>query len=253
MLSERETDLVNRAIDGALSETEKPEFAALIKDSQEARDYNDGLAELASLLNSVPLAEPPADLQRRILSRVQLPRPRRWFTRSAGWMQGKPISYGFAAAAGLLIAVAYYEMAPGPHAETDYSTLVGTLARGEGLLGVVEYSHLDIDLPSVQGRVALSGSDDLRLLRFDVDSVDEAEFKVNLGNSGLSFGGFAQEAAASADTFRYSDNSLSVSDNGARRFTLILRDASADKSSAGVIEISVRQNGETLYQGVLRL
>jgi hypothetical protein len=168
-------------------------------------------------------------------------------------MQGRPIHYGLAAAAGLLMTVGFYEMTPGPHADTDYSSLVGTLARGEGLQGVVELDYLDIEVPGVEGRVSLSGSDDLRLLRFDVKSTDKAEFRIDLGNSGLSFGGFAQEAEEGTDDFRYSGSSLTVSNAGPQRFTLILKDVSADGGASGEIVISLSQQGEALYLGALRL
>lgn len=252
-MNDREIDLINQAIDEELSEPEMAEFASLIENSQEARAFHDGLAEVSSLLNSLPLAQPPENLERRILSQVQLPRPRHWITKSAGWMQGRPIHYGLAAAAGLLMTVAFYEMTPGPHADTDYSSLVGTLARGEGLQGVVELDYLDIEVPGVEGRVSLSGSDDLRLLRFDVKSADKAEFKIDLGNSGLSFGGFAQEAEEGTDNFSYSGSSLTVSNAGPQRFTLILKDVSADGGGTGEIVISLSRQGEALYLGALRL
>jgi hypothetical protein len=166
-------------------------------------------------------------------------------------MQGKPVSHGMAAAAGLMAAVAIYEL--GPVTDTDYAALVGTLARGEGLNGVVQLSYLDIDLPAVHGRVLLSGSDDLKLLRFDVASDAQVEFEVLLGGSGLTFGGFAQEAEAGTDNFSYSEGNLSVSNFGPQRFTVILRDVSAEAAESGGIVVSVSQEGEALYQGVLSL
>jgi hypothetical protein len=251
MLHEHTKDLINRAVDRELSEPEKAEFNALLADSQEARSYSDGLTGLVSLLERVPLVEPPGNLQRRILNHIQLPRPQRWFTWSAAWMQGKPVSHGMAAAAGLMAAVAIYEL--GPVTDTDYAALVGTLARGEGLNGVVQLSYLDIDLPAVHGRVLLSGSDDLKLLRFDVASDAQVEFEVLLGGSGLTFGGFAQEAEAGTDNFSYSEGNLSVSNFGPQRFTVILRDVSAEAAESGGIVVSVSQEGEALYQGVLSL
>jgi hypothetical protein len=121
------------------------------------------------------------------------------------------------------------------------------------LQGVVELDYLDIEVPGVEGRVSLSGSDDLRLLRFDVKSTDKAEFRIDLGNSGLSFGGFAQEAEEGTDDFRYSGSSLTVSNAGPQRFTLILKDVSADGGASGEIVISLSQQGEALYLGALRL
>lgn len=251
MLDDRARTLINKAIDGEISDSERAEHDALLAESDEARVFSGEMAELNDFLASLPSIDPPDLLQRQILQRVQLPRPRRWFTWSAGWMQGKPISYGIAAAAGLLAAVAWYELAPGgPIPASDYSSLVGTLARGEGLRGVVQLSYLDIDLPAVRGKVLLSGSDDLKLLRFNVASQAPVEYQVSLSGSGLVFGGFAHEAEPGSDNFMYSDGKLSVVNEGAQRFTVILKDTTEAAAAGGVV-VTVTQDGESLYQGVL--
>lgn len=252
MLDDRARELINKAVDGVISESERAEHDAILAGSGEARAYSAELRQLADTLASVPALEPPDLLQRQILQQVRLPRPRRWFTWSAAWMQGNPVPYGIAAAAGLLVAVAYYEMAPGPGPITDYSSLVGTLARGEGLRGAVQLSYLDIDLPGVQGKVLLSGSDDLKLLRFNVASEAPVEFQVSLSGSGLVFGGFAHEAEPGSDNFMYADGKLSVVNQGSQRFTVILRDTATSHSGGGIV-VSVSRSGESVYQGVLSL
>jgi hypothetical protein len=163
------------------------------------------------------------------------------------------MSYGMAAAAGLLVAVSFYELAPRSGMEDDLSSLVGTLARGYGQNGLVQLSSLNIDLPAVQGRVLLSGKDPLKLLRFDIDSDTPVEFEVALAGSGLAFGGFAQETDAGNDNFNLSDSSFSVVNQGEKRFTVILRDSVADGAVNGGIVVSVTREGEALYQGVLKL
>jgi hypothetical protein len=253
MLEEHAKDLINRAVDGELSEPEAAECQSLLEESGEARAYHEELSRLTGLLGEVEPLEPPLQLQRNILKEIQLPRPRKWFTRTAGWMQGRPMSYGMAAAAGLLVAVSFYELAPRSGMEDDLSSLVGTLARGYGQNGLVQLSSLNIDLPAVQGRVLLSGKDPLKLLRFDIDSDTPVEFEVALAGSGLAFGGFAQETDAGNDNFNLSDSSFSVVNQGEKRFTVILRDSAADGAVNGGIVVSVTREGEALYQGVLKL
>lgn len=253
MLSEHAKDLINRAIDEELSESERVEYEALVADSDEARAYSDATEQLDRILASIPPLDPPESMQRKLLSQIQLPRPRLWFSFGASWMQGKPIRYGAAAAAGLLAAVAFYELSPVARPPQDLSSMVGTLARGNGLSGVVELSYIDINLPVVQGKVTLRGSGDLRLLRFDVDSSTPVEFEVGLSGSGLSFGGFAQEAQGGTDNLLLSAGKFSVSNSGPQQFTVILRDTTAESGAKGGIVVSVNEAGESLYHGVLSL
>ena len=253
MLNENARDLINRAIDGELSESEGTEFRALLAESDEARQFHEELAALDGLLKSSPKVEPPGDLESRILRRVQLPRPRRWFTSVAGWMQGNPVPYGAAAAAGVLATVLFYEIGPGPTGASDYSNLVGTLVRGNGVEGVVQLSFLNIDLPAVRGKVLLSGSGDLKLLRFNVDSRDPIDFEVGLAGSGLTFGGFAQVEGDNSESLDYESGSFKVSNSGHQEFTVILRDSPDQQGASGGIVVSVSQAGEALYQGVLSL
>jgi hypothetical protein len=234
-----------------LSEAEHAEYTATLAASPEARQYSDDLSELFDQLASTPAVEPPSDLEHQILKGINLPRPRAWFTRSAGWMQGKPVSYAVAAAAGLLVAVGFYELTPGTTSRMDLSSLVGTLSRGNDLQGVVQLSMLNINLPEVQGKVLLSGDNGLKLLRFDVNSPQSVDIEVSLQGSGLAFGGFAREADAGADDFSFSNGDIRLSNIGPQRFSVILRDVATTGATPGSIEVSVTQQGNALFQGVL--
>lgn len=251
MLNEQAIDLINRSMDGVLSESEQAEFELLLADSEEARQYNAELNALGTLLGGLPAVEPPQALEGRLIRQIPLPQRRPWFTLSAGWMQGKAIPYGVAAATGVLATVAFYQFNPQPGGISDYSSLVGTLARGRGIEDPVHLSFLDIDIPAVNGKVLLSGSGELKLLRFDVDSQDPVEFEVGLGGSGLTFGGFAEESGATSDGIDYADGRFTISNTGAHRFTVILRDSEAQRGPSGGVVVSVTQAGESLYQGVL--
>lgn len=253
MLSNHAQDLINRALDGELSESEQAEFQALLSQSEQARKYSDELSLLAHRLAATPPVEPPDSLERDILSKIELPRPRKWFTRMAGWMQGRPISYGIAAAAGLLVTVAYYEMGPSRHSATDYSSLVGTLSRADGLRGVVQLDALEINSPAVQGNVTLSGKDDLRLLRFDIDSSVPVNVAINFEGTGLDIGGVARQSHGGSENLTFSDGNLTVAALGKQQFTVVLKSDGGEAMNPGGIAVSVSRDGEAVYEGVLNL
>lgn len=251
MLDDRAKDLINREIDGELSDSERARCMALLDESESAREYRAELSRLDELLARVPSLELPEEVRRRIFAQIELPRPRKWFTHMAGWMQGRPISYGIAAAAGLLVATAIYELAPAPRGASDLSSLVGTLARGNGLEAVDQLGSLDVEHEAVDGRIVLSGNDDLKLLRFEVNSQSPVDIEVDLAGAGLAFGGFAQEGESVPGPVAYSEGRLRVASLGSRRFTLVLRDDGEVVEHAGGIAVSVSQEGEILFQDVL--
>lgn len=250
-VNKRTIDMINRSLDGELSESEQAEFDAILAGSDDARTYSEELSGLVSYIESTPAAEPPQDLQRKILTQIELPRPRKWFTWAAGWMQGRPVSYGVAAGAGLLAAVAFYELAPPSSSPADLSNLVGTLSRNNGEVNLAELSALDIDAPGLQGKVQLRGNGNLRFLQLDVDSNETNEFHVSLAGSGLAFGGLAHQASGGNDSFDYSKGNLSVSNSGATRFTVILTESSRKSTGSGEVVVSITRGGEEVYRGEL--
>ena len=248
MLDKRTNELINGALDGELGPAEQMEFNTLIAESEEARRHKESLSRLIERLAEEPEIELPDGLEGRLLREMPLPASQAWFTWSAGWMQGKTITHGLAAAAGILAAVAFYEFTPRPN---DISSLVGTLSRGNQLAGTVQLSYLDINLPDVQGKVFLDARKDVKLLRFDIDSARNIELEVDFAGSGLRFGGFATGAEGEAGTASISDDSFRISHHGAQRFSVILQDSASADAEDGSIVIGVNQDGAPVYSGVL--
>ncbi len=249
-VDERTMDMINRSLDGELSDSEQAEHDAILAGSEEARAYSQEISRLISYLESTPEELPPQGLQSEILTRIELPRPRRWFTWAAGWMQGRPVSYGAAAAAGILAAVAFYELSPTP-SEMDLSNLVGTLSRDTGQLSVAELSTLEITAPGLEGRVTLRGDGELNFLQFDVDSREVNEFHIALAGTGLEFGGLAHPDVGGSESFSFAEDNFSVSNEGATRFTLILTGKTGKNPGNEDVVVSITRKGEGIYRGSL--
>lgn len=243
-------DLINRSLDGDLSESEQAEYDSTLAGSDEARTYSKELSGLISYLESTPAEEPPAELQRSILSQIELPRPRKWFTWAAGWMAGRPVTYGMAAGAGLLAAVAFYELSPSA-TPMDLSNLVGTLSRDNGQVNVAELSTLNVDAPGLKGQVMLRGEGELRFLQFDIDSDQANKFHVALAGTGLKFGGIAHPDVGGNESFSFSEDNFSVSNFGATKFTVILTGLSRESAGGEDVVVSVTREGEGIYRGAL--
>lgn len=251
MLDDRAKDLINREIDGELSDSERARCMTLLGQSEAAREYRTELSRLNELLAQVPSRELPEELRHRIVTQIELPRPRKWFTHMAGWMQGRPVSHGIAAAAGLLVAVAVYELGPTPHGAPDFSSLVGTLARGNGLESVDQLGSLDVEHDAVDGRVVFSGNDDLKLLRFEVSSESTVDIEIDLAGTGLIFGGFAHEGESVPGQVAYSEERVRLASLGTRRFTVVLHQTPDAAEVEEGIAVSISREGKILFQDVL--
>ncbi|HJQ97923.1 MAG TPA: hypothetical protein VJ826_06370 [Candidatus Polarisedimenticolaceae bacterium] len=105
-------DLIQRDIDGRITEEERARLAALLADDPGAREEHRRLAGLRDLLAGLPPEEPPAHLSVKILRDI---RARRGAKGAWGfWPGGRlALGYGYAAAAGAAVAILAIHVATG--------------------------------------------------------------------------------------------------------------------------------------------
>ena len=253
-VNEHTIDLINRSLDGELSDSEQAELDSILASSEDAKAYRDELSGLAELLENTPPAEPPEYLERDILNGVQLPQPRKWFTHAAGWMQGRPVSHGIAAAAGLLVAVAFYEMAPSVSSPQDLSDLVGTMSGGERGSDSSAIAGLNIEEAAVGGSIRLVEKGDMLFLEVDIESQTPTELHAQFKDTGLVFEGFANEADESVEGFLYSRGNFSIASTRKKKFSVILSATEPVEAMAGrEIQILISENRGVLYRGSFSL
>ena len=241
---ERIAELIQADIDGELPAQDRAELAAALDGSETAREFHAEMAKLAKLLADTPRADPPWGLRRRILDSIELPTPRR----PSGWL--RPASYGLALAAGVLIAVGVSRFSS--QGTKDMSSLVGTMVSRGYELPNESASQLAINLAAIQGKVHLKSLDQAWALEFDLQSADPVEVAVDLGGSGLSFGGYAnQDANAGTENLQVSGEQVRMMNEGSHRFVLFLRRMPERGSGSQQIGIAVSHQGETVYHGLL--
>jgi anti-sigma factor RsiW len=248
MLNERTAELIQADIDGELAERDRSELEAALEQSAEARQFRDEMVRVAQLLESAPDLDPPWGLRRRILDNIKLPsRPRLAAAMSSLW--SGPVSYGLAMAAGMLIAIGFAEVAP--QGQEDLPGLVGTMVTNGADLPGSAAGALQIDLAAVNGRVNLKPVEDQAwVLEFDLQSSQAVEVAVDLGSSGLTFGGFANQDSG-VENFTVSGGDVRVINEGNHRFVLFLRDAPERGVAPQEIAIAVNIAGNTVFRGML--
>lgn len=246
MLNERTAELIQADIDGELAESDRVELTAALEQSAEARQFREEMARVANLMADTPDVDLPWGLRRRILDSIKLPSPSRLSVLSSLWTG--PASYGLAVAAGVLIAVGVARVAP--QSPEDLNGLVGTMVSKGSEITRSASSELEIDLDSVQGKVRLKDLEQAFALEFDLQSSETVEVTVNLGETGLRFGGFANQDA-SVENFEVSGESVRVMNQGDHRFVLFLRSMPGTGEGPQEIGIVVSHQGDTVYRGLL--
>ena len=108
-------DLIQRDIDGRITENERTRLAALLADDPGARQDHRRLASLRDLLAGLPPEEPPAHLSVKVLRDIRARRGAKgaW----SFWPGGRlALGYGYAAAAGAALAILAIHAATGGRA-----------------------------------------------------------------------------------------------------------------------------------------
>jgi len=245
MLDERTLNLINADVDGELALAEQQELDSILETSAEARAMRAEMLRLSNLLDSVPKQAPPDGLSSQILRQLA---PRRMFSLAGLFGSFQPVTAGLAFAAGLLMAVGYYEMSPQEMGSTDTASMVGTMVGGQKTGLNLLKNNLYFTSDDFSGSVSLNENNGLYVLSFDLDSKDRQEIKVGLDQTGLSFGGFAETPGKSdkvMDSVILSGGTLRVVSQGQQQFTVFLRGSSPDQAIAAeliTIDISSDMN-----------
>jgi len=257
MLQERIINLINEELDGELSAADRAELEAVLQDSEEARAMREELQRLGTWIGSMPEVEPPANLREQILAGVPLPRSQFRPSISFGslFASFQPAQAGLAFAAGLLLAVGYYELSPAHRESADPSQMVGTLIAGKQPAAVARVETLAIRESGVKGTISLRKSGSFQILDFDLDSQHTSEVEISFAGAGLSFGGIAHTTDGpdtAAQSYEVSGGTLRVANQGRQAFSVFLKQAAAGDSGSQGINIGISSGGERRYDGVFR-
>jgi hypothetical protein len=195
---------------------------------------------------SAPDLDPPWGLHRRILDFIVLPSTTRFSRFTSVW--ATPGSYGLALAAGVLLAVGVYQIAPRDSASIE--DMVGTMVLKGNHLPGAPYNELRIDIPAVNGQIRLKPVDQAWVLEFDLRSAEVVDVDIDLGAAGFTFGGFASQDPA-VENFEVSGGKLHLQNQGNHGFTLFLLEDPAKSEGPRKIEVAVNHQGNNVFHGML--
>lgn len=255
MIDERTMQLLNADIDGELEVSERVELDGILDRSTEARAMRAELLNLNNVLDGLPQQEPPAGLLQEILKNITLPGEKTGFSFSRLFTSFQPATAGLAFAAGLLVTVSFYELAPRQGASVDTAGMVGTMMANPASRPVDSRDILAFEGAGLDGSVALKGNNDLLMLDFDLDSDKQVEIEVAYAEAGLGFSGIAHtvdDPSEVVQSYRVTEGVLRVVNQGRQVFTVFLPEITSKEDGVREITIEISTDGARVFSGVLR-
>lgn len=254
MLEQRITELINADIDGELDPQEQRELKAILASSPEAVTFRLELLELNNAFRNMPELDPPPALARNILDQVQLPARQKPFN-FLGYMAGfNPVAGGLAFAAGLLLAVGFYETGSRKVTQQDMINVVGTMVAGDPIKDSGQGGRLLLDLDGLSGTVSLNVHENGQMLEINLDSQQVIEIVIGLEQTGLVVTGFAQDVRGDGsyiDTLELAGGTMRAVSKGRQRFVVFLRPAPGLNQRGKDIRIRISRDGERVYEDTL--
>lgn len=255
MLSDKDKQLIHRAIDGELSESEKAAFHRLIETSPEARRFYEQIDSLSALAAHAGTEESPADLKpavlRAIAQRQRIPVGQSSSPRTIGAWFGTiltpRLAYGLAA--GLIIGVAVSTLTiKGPTGHLDPLDLSGTIVGGAGSKSLQRIDADNFSESQAKGRIAVDAAENLRYIQLEIASTQEVSAVLDYDPAAYVLRAFEQASPRSGN-ITTSEGRLSATQVGQNRYVIVLeRIAEAEARTVCRVEA-----GGVIYQRELAL
>ena len=242
-------DLIQAELDDQLSDGQRAELDTLLRESADARADREEYRDLAGLLRQVSSRQPPESLRQSILAQIELagrqrPAPTAWAIPAAA-------RTAMAFAAGIVVTIGLFRLAPVDIGPTDTRTLVGSMVRNQALNYEFPRDQLKFDLGTGQGSVELHRNNNLLVLEFELRSARPMNLELEYAGQGLQFEGFAHQSAT-PPTLRVSTEFIGVTASGDQSFVVFLAYASEkDAGSGASIELYFQFAGGQTHRAVL--
>ena len=244
MNDERIADLIQAELDDRLSDAERHELDALLRDPA-ARALRDELHQTVAALSALSELEPPAALRRALRAALPTaavtaaPASPSLIDRLRGSLGLPAVRTAGAFAAGLAVGAVAVGLGPGS-SDLDMAALTGTMAGYEtGSSDAID--RLIMELPGVEGSIGLHRRGGLYVIEYDLEAEQPVDVVTDYTGTDAKFNGFAH--IGDSDTRAVAEGrQVRLTIDGHRRYAVFL---SRPRGSAGEIEIGL-YDGEAL-------
>ena len=243
-------ELIQAELDGELNEDQKAELDSLLDESAEARTTRKDFRDLAGLIRQIPSREPPESLRQSILAQIELPAGRNRPAPSR-WAMPVTARMAMAFAAGIVITIGLFRLAPVDIGPTDTRSLVGSMVRNQALPYELPRDRLEVGLDTVQGSVELHRNNNLLMLEFEFNSTGPVILALDFAGQGLQFEGFAHQSVPPPG-LQVSTDSIGITASGDQSFVVFLAYThEKDMGSEANVALEFQLAGGQTHQFVL--
>ncbi len=242
-------ELIQAELDGELNEDQQAELDSLLDASAEARTTRKDFRDLAGLLGQIPSRQPPESLRQSILAQIDLagrqrPAPSRWAIPAAARV-------AIAFAAGIVVTIGLFRLAPVEIGPTDTRSLVGSMVRNQALPNEFPRDRLELEFNILQGSVELHRNNNLLMLEFEFDAKGPMNLALDFADQGLQFEGFAHQSVTPPG-LQVSTDSIGIAASGDQSFVVFLAYTSEKGAISGAsIALEFHLPGGQIHQAVL--
>jgi len=252
MNDKKHIELIQAELDNELTGEQKVELDALLDASADAKAARKDFRDLASLMGQVPPRQPPETLGQNILAQIELPGRQRAAPKS--WAMPAAARVAMAFAAGIVVTIGLFQLAPADIGPTDTRSLVGAMVNDQALTDELPLDRIEVGLDTLHGSVELHRNNNLLMLEFEFEAMGPVDLALDFAGQGLQFEGFANQSIT-PPRLQVSTDSIGIAASGDQSFVVFLAyiDDKNDKNAVFEARIALEFNlvGGQTHQSVL--
>ncbi len=176
MIEAEYAELIQRELDGELSETETARLQRYLSEHREARELRAELQKVCAMLERVPAVEPAPNLKKAILNRLpgagsaSVAKPS--LRRKSGWLSGGfRFGWAVAFAGGVVIGLLLAGLNLGQLVQTDRGDLSGAMVTPVPPPAFEDVDAVEVALDGQRGRLELQQAGRLAELHVQLPSI----------------------------------------------------------------------------------
>lgn len=241
MIDERTLELIHADLDRELGDADRADLQQRLAADSEAGSMHEQLSRMVVALARMPEVTPPGLHQQLI----QATRPRARVI-SSRERRAQMVRYGWAMAAGMVLAVVGLSLTETGRPNFDPGELAGTMGR-QAAHPAAAIAARTVTAAGLNGSIALSPADDRWLLLFDLQSSQPVQVSATYDAAAFRLSGYAQ-GDSGVSSFDASPGRVGFVNEGAQRVALFLQ-----PSAGGQVRIRFEGAGKILDEAVLQV
>jgi hypothetical protein len=220
MNDKKHIELIQAELDKELTGEQKAELDTLLDASADAKAARKEFRDLASLMDQITPRQPPETLGQNILAQIELPGRRRAV--ALPWAIPAAARVAMAFAAGIVVTIGLFQLAPVDIGPTDTRSLVGSMVNDQAPLpDELPLDRIEVGLDSLHGSVELHRNNNLLMLEFEFEAQGPVDLLMDFAGQGLQFEGFANQSVTPPG-LQVSADSIGITASGDQSFVVFL-------------------------------